>query len=65
MVLSEKKKRRQNKMIDAIAFVWIEAVGIMFTATGLTSYQDETKDGDLAKIQIIVGLFTMFAGAVL
>lgn len=52
-------------MIDVIAFIWIEALGILFTWTGLTSYQDETKDGQLAIIQIVVGLTTMWSGAVL
>ena len=52
-------------MIDAIAFLWIEAVGILFTWTGLTSYQDPSKDSQLATIQIVVGLMTMWTGAVL
>jgi hypothetical protein len=52
-------------MIDVIAFVWIEAVAILFTWTGLSSYQDETKDAQLAIIQIVVGLMTMWSGAVL
>lgn len=52
-------------MIDSIAFIWIELIGIMFLWSGMSAFENPDRQDKLPTIQIVVGLITMLSGAVL